>query len=498
MRPLSKSKLIAHRQCPKRMWLEIHRPELREDDAASVSGFAAGHDAGTIARGLYDPRPERIVIEPHFIGFETAFSLTTKLLAGKSPFFEAGFRADGVLAFADVMLPLGRGAWKMVEVKSSTSVKPYHLEDAAIQHYVATQAGVKLQAVALAHIDSTWVYPGDGNYAGLLVETDVTREVASRADEVSGWILDGQITAMRRIEPDIQTGTHCADTFACGFIDYCRAQEPQTAHPIAWLPRVQTKALKAHLNNSDVTELSQVPDDLLNATQQRVKTATLSGKSFFDAKGAAIALKRHKLPAYFLDFETINPAVPLWAGTRPYQQIAFQFSCHRQSRTGVLEHREYLHTSGDDPSASFVASLLAACDAATSAAPIFVYNQGFESARIKELAARFPRQRKALLSLVDRLVDLLPIVQANYYHPSQKGSWSIKCVLPALVPELTYDALDEVQDGGAAQQAFLEIIGPETSEQRKAQRAAQLREYCKLDTLAMVRVREALLSKGAK
>ncbi len=498
MRPLSKSKLVAHRQCPKRMWLEIHCPEMREDDAASISGFVAGQAVGAIAQRLYDPRPERIVINAQRDGFDAAFSLTAELLTGKSPFFEAGFRAGGALAFADVMLPLGRGAWKMVEVKSSTSLKPYHLDDAAIQHYVATQAGVKLKAMALAHIDSAWVYPGDGDYAGLLVETDVTREVVLRANEVNAWILEAQATSKRRTEPNKQTGPHCAEPFACGFIDYCRTQEPQAVHPIAWLPRVQSKALKAYLSSPEVTELSQVPDTLLNETQLRVKTVSLNSKPYFNAKGAATALKPHKLPAYFLDFETINPAVPLWAGTRPYQQIAFQFSCHRQSRTGALEHREYLHTSADDPSASFVASLLAACDAATSVAPIFVYNQGFESARIKELASRFPRQRKALLSLVDRLVDLLPIVQAHYYHPSQKGSWSIKCVLPALVPDLSYDALDEVQDGGAAQQAFLEIINTETSAQRKAQRAAQLRQYCKLDTLAMVRVREALLSKDNK
>ena len=493
MRTLSKSKILAHRQCPKRLWLEL-QPDMKPDYSAQTeASFATGHSVGAVAQALYDPRPERVVLDAQTDGYQVVSERTAELLRGKSPFFEALFSAGGALAFADVMQPHGRAAWKMIEVKSSTSVKDYHRDDAAIQYFVATQSGVKLKALALAHIDSTWVYPGDGDYNGMLVETDVTAEVAKRVGEVAAWIAEAQTTARRRTEPAIRTGVHCNDPFPCGFIDHCASQEPQAVHPVSWLPAAQKKALKAHLSNPEIIELSQVPDELLTDLQQRVKAASLSGKTYFDAKGAAAALKPHKLPAYFLDFETISPAVPLWAGTRPFQQVPFQFSCHRVGRTGTLQHREFLHTDSSDPSADFVAALLVACDAEASNAPIFVYNQGFESARIKELAKRFARQSKALLSLVDRLVDLLPIAKAHYYHPSQQGSWSIKAVLPALVPALAYDQLDEVQDGGGAQQAFLEIIASETTAARRAQRITQLLAYCKLDTLAMVRVRDALL-----
>ena len=183
MRTLSKSKLIAHRQCPKRLWLELHRPELREDSAQSAATFSTGHSIGAIAQALYDPRPDRAIINSQGADFNTAFENTLELLHGKQPFFEAGFRAGGVLAFADVMLPLGRGAWKMVEVKSSASIKDYQFDDVAIQHFVATQSGVKLKSLALAHVNSKWVYPGAGDYRGLLVETDVTVEAAS----TFGW-----------------------------------------------------------------------------------------------------------------------------------------------------------------------------------------------------------------------------------------------------------------------------------------------------------------------
>lgn len=416
MRPLSKSKLIAHRQCPKRLWLELHRPALRKDDAQSVANYATGHSVGAIAQALYDPRPERIVIDPYADGFEAAFARTEALLTGDTAFFEAGFRAGGALAFADVMLPtpeLGHGTWKMIEVKSSTSVKDYHRDDIAIQYFVATQAGVKLKALALAHIDSSWVYLGDGNYRGLLIETDMTEDASFRAQEVAGWIADAHATARNRSEPKIRTGKHCSEPFSCGFINHCSAQEPQAVYPVAWLPKVQTKALKTYLANPKVIELAQVPNGMLDVRQLRVKSASLTGRAFFDAEGASEALKPHTLPAYFLDFETINPAVPMWAGTRPFQQIPFQLSCHRQGKSGELEHREFLHTSSDDPSADFVAALLMCCAAETSGAPIFVYNQSFEAARIKELAARFPGKCHELLKLIERLVDLLPIVKAH-------------------------------------------------------------------------------------
>jgi len=494
MRTLSKSKILAHRQCPKRLWLELHSDKEPEYSAQTKASFATGHSVGAVAQALYDPRPQRVVLDAQTDGYPVVTDRTAELLSGKSPFFEALFSAGGALAFADVMQPLGRGAWKMIEVKSSTSMKDYHLDDAAIQYFVATRSGVKLKALALAHIDSTWIYPGGGDYTGILVETDITADVARRVADVAEWIAKAQATAQLGTEPEIRTGVHCDDPFPCAFHDHCSSQEPQAVHPVAWLRGAKKKSLKEHLANLEITELTQVPDELLNALQQRVKAATVSGETYFDRKGAAAALKAHKLPAYFLDFETINPAVPIWAGTRPFQQIPFQFSCHRLGRMDKLEHREFLHITSADPSSDFIDALLIACDAETSTAPIFVYNQGFESARIKELATRFAKRRRALLSLVDRMVDLLPIAKANYYHPAQKGSWSIKAVLPALVPELAYDQLEEVQDGGGAQQAFLEIISPEIDLLRKAQRIKQLLAYCKLDTLAMVRVREALLA----
>ena len=489
MRTFSKSKLLALRQCPKRLWLEVHRPELRADSAATESSFQVGHQVGDIARRIYDPEETGALIDVNRDGFPAALARSTELLSGRLPVFEAGFSAGGALAFADVLLPVakkgGKGspAWAMIEVKSSASVKDYHRDDVAIQAYVARAAGVMLASVALAHIDSSWTYPGSGDYQGLLKLNDLTEEAEARAPEVQAWIAQAQTVCASPVEPVDTIGAHCDIPYACGFYTYCGRNEPQAEFPVAWLPYIGVKAKQLALQG--VIELQDVPDGLLNARQQRVKDHTLAQTVYLDAAGAAADLAVHKLPAYFLDFETIQFAVPIWKGTRPFQQNSFQFSLHRLGSTGKLTHTESLDLSGGDPAEPFALALVAACG---KKGPVYVYNAGFETARINELAARFPKLSIALLAINARVVDLLPIARERYYHPSQQGSWSIKKVLPAVVPELRYDQLDGVQDGGMAMEAFLEAIHPETLASRKEQIGQQLLAYCKLDTYAMVRL----------
>ena len=281
------------------------------------------------------------------------------------------------------------------------------------------------------------------------------------------------------------TGSQCSDPYECGFLGYCQGQEPQSEYPINWLPRIQTKALRAHINDDDVADMREVRDDLLNERQLRVKTHTLSGKAYFDEASAGEDLSSHKLPAYFVDFETIQFAVPIWKGTRPYQQIPFQFSLHRLGRAGKLENKSFLDLSGKDPSRAFAEALIAACG---DRGPVFVYNAGFETARVRELGERFPRLKRSLLAINERVVDLLRIAEQRYYHPSQQGSWSIKKVLPAVAPDLSYSGLDGVQDGGMAMAAFLEAIAVGTAKSRKTQIEKQLLDYCGMDTYAMVRL----------
>jgi hypothetical protein len=478
---------MAYRQCPKRVWLEVHQPDLRVDTAASQKNFATGHQVGEIAQQLYDPAGLGTVIEPFAEGIDAALALSLTLLDTPQPIFEAGFAAEGAMAFADVMLPLQNTpkSWRMVEVKSSTSVKAIHREDVAVQAFVARAAGVPLSSIALAHINSKWVYPGGGDYQGLLVENDLTDEAFARGAEVQRWIEGAQSAVAQTTAPAIAIGKQCHEPYACGFYAHCTSQVPQAEHPIDWLPKPLSKGLVALIATKGITELRDVPDHLLSAIQQRIKNVTLTNEAYFDQAGAARVLATHTLPAYFLDFETINYAVPIWPGTRPYEQIPFQFSVHRLSDTGQLTEQAFIDLSGNDPSEAFAKALVAACH---EPIPIFVYNAGFEKTRIKELAEKFPPLAQALLALISRVVDLLPIAREYYYHPSQQGSWSIKAVLPALCPDLRYEDLEGVQDGGMAMTAFAEALAPQTTPARKAEIERQLLEYCKLDTYAMVRL----------
>lgn len=240
---------------------------------------------------------------------------------------------------ADVMIPEGSGAWKMVEVKSSTSVKDYHRDDVAIQAFAAREAGVPLASVALACIDSSWTYPGGDDYEGLLVQTDLSDEAFARSIEVKEWVSAASEVAEGTDEPAVPMGPQCQDPFACGFCGYCRKALPQANHPVEWLPKL-TRGQRGWIAEHGVIEMADVPDELLNTTQLRVKHCTITGAAYFDAAGARADLSGCEPPWCFLDFETVQFAVPIWPGTRPYQQIPFQFSLHLVERDGRMAARE--------------------------------------------------------------------------------------------------------------------------------------------------------------
>jgi hypothetical protein len=489
MRNLSKSKIIAFRQCPKRLWLEIHKPELR-DDSASEAVFAIGNQVGEIARGIYDPDQTGVTIDIGELGHAEALARSASLLAeGKGPVFEAGLTAAGALAYADVMMPDrsdGTLRWRMIEVKSSGSVKPYQRDDLAVQSYLAARADVTLSSASIAHIDNQFIYQGDGDYRGLLHEENLTAEASSRHDEVALWIAGAQDIAAQTGEPDIATGPHCAAPYACGFSAYCNKDKVWPEYPISSFPNLSGWRRDA-VEAEETDDIRQIPDHLLTLKQLRIKQVCVNGEAYFDAEGAAADLASHGFPAYFLDFETVMFTVPIWKGTRPFRQIPFQFSLHILEESGAIQHHGFLDLSGNDPSMACAKALVDLCG---EHGPVFAYNAGFEKMIIRQLAGRFPEYATALQAIIERIVDLRPIATSRYYHPSQHGSWSLKSVLPALCPDLSYDSLDGVQNGGMAQQAYQESIASETTGERKTQLKNQLHEYCKLDTLAMVRMWE--------
>lgn len=433
MRQLSKSKIIAFRQCPKRLWLDLHRPDLK-DDSGNESAFAIGSHVGGIARKIYDPENTGLSIDVDDLGWEQAFERTASWLAGRqAPLFEAAFRIPGALALADVMLPVGEEhetRWRLVEVKSSTRVKDHQRDDIAIQAFVARRAGVPLAGVSLAHIDRDFVYQGSGNYQGLLVVTDFTEETLARHDEVAEWLAGAQVVAAEESEPDVAPGPQCSAPFECAFWEYCHRDLPTTDYPLSSFSRLDAGKM-ARLEAAGCHDVRDVPDAELSEVNLLIKRQTLKGETYFDEEGAAADLAHCGFPALFLDFETISFSVPVWTGTRPYQLIPFEFSLHRLSRDGSLSHESFLDLSGTDPSEKFLNELIRVCD---GEGPVFVYNATFENRVMGDLARRFPARADALAAISERVVDLLPIARNRFYAPSQHGMTEQSCLPePAVV-----------------------------------------------------------------
>lgn len=480
---LSKSRITAWRQCPKRSWLQIHRKDLLHESDKVKQLYRAGNEVGDIARQLCSPG---ILIENQN-NLSAAIADTRSALDAhpELPIFEATFQHEGLLVQADVLLPTRKG-YRMTEVKSSTSVKPYHIEDCAVQAWVLKQNKVKLATVELAHIDTSFVYRGDGDYHGLLKSSRLDSEVKDLLNEVPGWVSGARLT-LAGDEPCITPGAQCVDPFECPFKAYCtRGMEmpEELEYPLDVLHRMNNK-MKNELRALGYVDARHVPARYLTDTQLLIQQASKSGIPFFDQQAAKREMSMLPYPRYYVDFETIAPLVPLWPDTSPFSpQVPFQWSCHIEYAPGQLRHEMFLDVSGDDPRRAFAESLIQSLG---NDGPVLVYNAAFEKGRVSELANRFTDLALALLLINDRVVDLLPLARSHYYHPEMKGSWSIKAVLPTIAPDLSYDE-QVVGNGGDAQLAYLEITDPATTEQNRQRLKDGLREYCTLDTLAMVRL----------
>jgi hypothetical protein len=313
---------------------------------------------------------------------------------------------------------------------------------------------------------------------------DVSTAIAPLMMEVPVWIAAAR-TTLDGAEPAIEPGPHCHAPFDCPFLSYCtRDQAPAVPvkYPVDSLP--YSGKLAASLLAEGYSDLRDVPPDRLSKPQhQRVQRVALSETAELDPV-VGETLRNLSYPRYYLDFESIQFAVPIWPGTRPYQQLVFQWSCHIERTAGSLEHAEFLDESGNDPRRAFAKSLIATLG---KHGPVFVYNQGFEGGCLRQLAEVYPDLAISLLAIRERLVDLLPLARNHYYHPAMHGSWSIKAVLPTVAPDLAYEALT-VQHGGMAQQAYLELIQSGITPERRDKLRQGLLEYCGLDTLALVRL----------
>jgi hypothetical protein len=353
------------------------------------------------------------------------------------------------------------------------------------------KSGCTPTSMALAYIDNQFVYQGDGNYEGLFAQVDLSDQVKPSIDQVQSWVDAARKTIASSVEPTIAPGDQCTNPFICDFIDYCSPPEVGVEYPVEILP--YGKEIAAQLRSEGYQDLRDVPSERLsNPKHLRVHAVSRSGEAILDPE-AVQQIQALPYPRYYLDFETIGFAVPIWAGTRPYMQLPFQWSCHIEQSDGSISHKAFLDISGADPREMFAKTLI---EAVSTNGPVVVYNAGFEGARIKELALALPQLSTQLLAISERFFDLLPLARSHYYHPDMKGSWSIKAVLPTIAPELDYANL-EVSNGGMAQEAYKEAIHSQTTPERKEEVRNAMLKYCEQDTIAMVKIVQAWGSKSS-
>jgi hypothetical protein len=480
---LSKSKLISAWQCPRRLYLEKFHPDLAEVTDSMEALFAMGHEVGAVAQALYGT-PDAVEI-PFDRRMSRMVEATRKLIDGDArfPIFEGTFEYDDILVRADVLIPDGNG-WRLVEVKASTSVKDHYVLDCAIQEWVLRNAGIPIKSISLAHINNQFVYQGDGNYEGLLVERDLTNEIVHIDPRVEDLIATARAAIADGI-PNVTVGVHCSKPYDCAFQSYCWPTDAQ--YPIAGLRG--SKAKLGQYVAAGCRDIRDVPAEEITAdTQLRIHHVTCAGAPEV-LGGARAILSELDYPRYYLDFETVSPAIPIWAGTRPYEAIPVQWSCHIDDGTGDgdyenMRHEEFLDLSGQPPMRSLAEHLI---ECLGDAGPVLMYTN-YEEGVIRNLARMFPDLKPALDRIIERLFDLHPVVKEHYYHPDMLGSWSIKAVLPTINPDMDYKKLEGIREGTAASNGFLEAIDPETDMLRKLELEEQLRRYCCFDTEAMVEI----------
>ncbi len=485
---LSKSKFLAGLQCHKRLYLDIHAPELATaPDDSTQAILDMGTDVGALARQRF---PGGVLVETGHRHSSEALQRTAELVNNPQvpAIFEGAFRWDGVLVRVDVLERVagsdGRaGGWRLIEVKSSSRVKDVHVADLAIQSIVLKGAGIPLTSVCLLHVNTQYVYPGgEVDVTQLFTMVELTERVTQRCEEIPD-----QLAAMKKMlaeatPPAIEPDGHCHIPYECSFWAHCT-----NAKPARWVFHLPGgDRVYRVLAQKGIETIDEIPDTVkLSPVQRRMK----DNREWVGPR-LADAIRRIAYPVHHLDFETFMPAVPRFPQTRPYQTIPTQWSNHIEFVDGTVRHDEYLCGDPLDPREELASSLLKSVGEAGS---ICVYS-GYERAVLERLTEAVPRFHAQLKQVILRLWDLYEVIKEHYYHPGFKGSYSIKDVLPAVVPSLTYDDL-EIKEGGLAARAYYRMVFEESDWIERLRLREALLQYCGRDTLAMLELRRVLAQK---
>jgi len=481
---VSKSKFLWGHQCRKLLWYAYNsKDQIPEPDAAQQANFDQGHEVGALAKLLY---PGGIEVSAGVTDFEQVLRNSLEAIRERKPLFEAGFVYNDGLARVDILNPVAKDAWDIIEVKSATEVKDVNLIDLAFQAFVYNGAGLNIRRCFVMHVDSNYVRRGAVDPKKFFKVVDVTKEVSGLSREIEPQLEDMFATIRRKQEPDIKIGPHCSDPYPCPLQNKCWSFLP--AASVFDLYYGGKKCWR--LLQDGVVSLKDIPEDVDLTDRQTIqrKVAT-TGQPHIDRKALARFLKRLRYPVGYLDFETFSTAIPLFDGLSPWQQVPFQFSLHRVAAPGATpEHHGFLADGRSDPRPEFLNRLR---DNIGDKGTVVVYSATFEKAVLDKLAQAFPEHAGWIVNVKRRVVDLLkPFQSFDYYHPDQHGSASIKSVLPVTTGRSYADL--EIKEGGQASLEFLRVHfgnGPEAERQKIR---GQLERYCCLDTEAMILITDAL------
>jgi len=483
---LSKTTFLRSVQCHKSLYLNKYKPELRDPaDPLQEAVFRMGKEVHALVRELF---PGGVVASSEESYDPKTWVQRTRALIkeGAGVLFEAAFEHDQVLVVVDILERVG-SKWKACEVKSSTSVKDPYEWDVAVQYHVLSNADIELDDFSILHINNNYVRHGDLDLEALFTAVSMLDLVKEMELEVSGQIGEAKAVLSEPKVPEIDIGPYCDEPYACDFMGYCWRHVPQ--HSVFTVARMK-KDHKFGLYHDGIMRIEDIPEDFpLNKTSRVHVEGQKHGRSIIDQVAIQGFLGSLMYPMYFLDFETFNPAIPPFDGTKPYSQIPFQYSLHRKvSPDGELSHTGFLAEANIDSRIPLIESLLRDTP---PPGDILAYNRSFEARVLRDLAEAFPEFASELEDRSSRLIDLMQPFQKRYYYlPEMGGSYSIKAVLPALVPDLSYETL-EISEGTQAMEAYYQL-GSETNPTIIERIRNDLWEYCKFDTLAMVRIMEKL------
>lgn len=485
MHSISKSRYLSGHQCLKKLYLEKHRTDLRPATSLSLQArFDQGHSVGELAQQLFaggkDASPES------YYDFGPSLESTARWIRNAEPvIYEAAFLWDRTLAALDILVRR-HGETHAIEVKSSTGVKGYHLTDASLQYWVMSHAGYAPDRFFLMHLNNKYVRNGELKVEELFTLADITDQVLALQPEVPQYLQRMNEALLLGEEPEVEIGPHCSSPFACDFAGHCWQHVPQNS--VFDLSRLRGDRAWGYYKQG-IIQMADLPEEDRFSAKQRLQiNGVKNGDTHIDTEKISEWLGQLQYPLYFFDFETINPGIPIYSQTRPYQPLPVQYSLHIVRQPGAeAEHLEFLPDFSQDPRPQLIEHMLK--DLGTEGS-IVAYNTGFEKGKITALAADFPGLAHPLLALNARFADLMaPFQKGWYYSPAMRGSYSIKYVLPALCQDagLSYAGL-HIANGGDASVYLAALAENRVKPEEVAQVRKDLLAYCRLDTLAMVEI----------